>query len=66
MDFQKTRFDAVKCVHLAIDKDDWLALVNMVINFRVPKNAGEILCWLRNYQLIKNVSGWATALFLFV
>jgi len=41
MDFQKTGFDAVKGVHMAMDRDDWYAPVNMVISFRVPKITGK-------------------------
>jgi hypothetical protein len=36
MDLSKIRLDAVDYIHLAQDTDRWRALVNMVMNNRVP------------------------------
>jgi hypothetical protein len=36
MDFGKVGFGDVDCIHLAQDKDRWRALVNTVMNLRVP------------------------------
>jgi hypothetical protein len=36
MDLRETEWDGVDRMHLAQDGDQWQALVNMVINLRVP------------------------------
>jgi hypothetical protein len=33
----------VKCIYLAQGKDQWWALVNIVMNFFIPQNAGNLL-----------------------
>jgi hypothetical protein len=34
-------WEGVDWMHLAQDRDQWWALVNMVMNLRVPQKAGE-------------------------
>jgi hypothetical protein len=36
MDIRETVLERVKCIHLAQDREQWLELVNMVRNLRVP------------------------------
>jgi hypothetical protein len=36
MDLRETGWEGVDWMHLAQDRDMWRALVNMVMNFRVP------------------------------
>jgi hypothetical protein len=43
MDLREIGWDGVDWVDLAQDRDHWRALVNMVMNLRVPKNAGKFL-----------------------
>jgi hypothetical protein len=40
---KKLVWDGMDWIDLAQDRDQWRALVNMVMNLRVPQNAGKIL-----------------------
>jgi hypothetical protein len=43
MDLREIGWDDMDCIDLAQDRDQWKALVNMVMNFQVPQNAGKFL-----------------------
>jgi hypothetical protein len=43
MDLREIGWDGVDWIDLARDRDQWRALVNMVMNLRVPQNAGKFL-----------------------
>jgi hypothetical protein len=43
MDIREIVFGDVDWIHLAQDRDRWRALVNTVMNFWVPQNAGNFL-----------------------
>jgi hypothetical protein len=38
MDLQETGYEDVNWIHLAYDRDQWLALVNVVMKLRAPGN----------------------------
>jgi hypothetical protein len=46
----------VGCIDLAQDKEQWRALVNTVMNLRVPKKYWEFLEYLRDWWLVKEDS----------
>jgi hypothetical protein len=50
LDLREIGWDAMDWIDLAQDRDQWRALVNTVMNFRVPKKAGNFLsgCEKRN------------------
>ena len=37
------KFECVDWIHVAHDMDQWQAVVNTVLNFRVPHNTGNFL-----------------------
>jgi len=41
MDLREIRLDVVDWIHVAQERDQYLALVNMVINIRVPYKSGN-------------------------
>jgi hypothetical protein len=43
MDLRVIGWDGVDWIHMAQDRDHWRALVNTVLNLRVPYNAGGFL-----------------------
>jgi hypothetical protein len=43
MDLRKRGWDGMDWIDLAQDKDQWRALLNTVMNLRVPYNAGNSL-----------------------
>jgi hypothetical protein len=43
MDLREIGREGVDWIHLAQDRDQWWAVVNMVINIRVPQKVGSFL-----------------------
>jgi len=43
MDLKEVGYGGVDWIELTWDKDKWRALVNAIMNLRVPKNAGNFL-----------------------
>jgi hypothetical protein len=43
VDLREIRWKVVDWIHLAHNRNQWRVLVNMVMNSRVPKNAGSFL-----------------------
>jgi hypothetical protein len=43
IDIRETELGDMGCIDMVQDRGQWWALVNMVINFRVPYNVGKFL-----------------------
>jgi hypothetical protein len=43
MDLREIGWGAMNWIDVAQDRDQWRALVNTIMNLRVPKNAGKLL-----------------------
>jgi hypothetical protein len=43
MDLREIGWDGVVWIDMAQDRDQWRALVNTVLNLRVPQNAGKFI-----------------------
>jgi hypothetical protein len=43
MDFKEIGWDGVDWIDMAPNRDTWRALLNTVLNLRVPQNAGKFL-----------------------
>jgi hypothetical protein len=56
MDLGEIGWDGVDWIELAQDRDKWRALVNTVMNLRVPENFWEFPEWLHNWQLLRKGS----------
>jgi hypothetical protein len=52
IDLREKGWDGMDWIDLAQDRDQWRALVNMVMNFQVPSNAGKFLstCTIGNFS----------------
>jgi hypothetical protein len=53
MDLREIGWDGMDWIEVAQDRDQWRALVNTVMNLRVP---GEFPEWLHNWQLLRKGS----------
>jgi len=43
MDLREIRWEGVGWIHLAQNRDQWCAVVSMVMNLQVPQNAVNVL-----------------------
>jgi hypothetical protein len=55
MDLREIGWDGMDWINVAQDRDQWRALVNTVMNIRVPSNAGKFSrsCTIGSFSLRK-------------
>jgi hypothetical protein len=51
IDLREIGWDAMDRIDLAQDRDQWRALVNTMMNFRVPENAGGV--FITSYDVVE-------------
>jgi hypothetical protein len=56
MDLRQIEWNGRDWIELAQNRYQWRALVNTVMNFRVPENFWEFPEWLHNWQLFRKGS----------
>jgi hypothetical protein len=56
IDLRDIEWDGMDWIELAQDRYQWKALVNTVMNIRVPKKCWGVLEWLHSWQLLKKGS----------
>jgi len=57
MDFREIGWEGVDWIHLAQGRDKWRALVDMVMNLRVPLKEGNFLEFLSYLQRLQKILG---------
>jgi hypothetical protein len=65
MDLRETGWDGVDCNDVAQDRDQWRALVNTVLNLRVPQNAGKFLGGYRTGGISSRARFYEVGLFIY-
>jgi hypothetical protein len=60
MDLREIKWDGLDWIDLAQDKDRWRALVNTVMNLRVPLNVGKFLssCTIGSFSRRAQLHEW--------
>jgi hypothetical protein len=56
MDVREIGWGGMDWIDVAQDMDEWRALVNTVMNLRVPIKCWDILEWLHNWRLLNKGS----------
>jgi len=54
MDIKEAGWEGVNCIYLFQGGDKWWALVNTVMNFRIPHNAGNFLTIWRTISFLRS------------